>query len=298
MKPMHRTKWFGILALTAIATASQDPLLIRRELKAGATEKYVVESVVKQNIEIPSMGEQDMIITTAGSIILKTGEVNSEKGTAAVETTTKIEKMSMDGSLASMMGGANEQKLPDPKVEKGTLDSRNRLVLAVDPKAKTPGGMMGMGMPGMGSVGAAGLLNLIELPEKAIKIGDEIEVAMPGAAGAATMGAKDFKLKVKFVGEKEVEGGKAWVVSFSGNVKIDIDTAKMPKQPNQPDNPMGDMKISGTVLISGEGLVDKLSGRTLSNIMNMKTDMKVFVEAAGMEIPSKGTITMKLELAK
>jgi len=295
---MQRTKWFGILALTAIAAASQDPLLIRRELKAGTTEKYVVENVVKQNIEIPSMGEQDMIITTAGSIVVKMGEVNSEKGTAAVETTTKIEKMSMDGSLASMVGGANDPKLPDPKVEKGTLDSRNRLVIAVDPKAKTPGGMIGMGMPGMGSIGAAGLLNLIELPEKAIKIGDEIEVAMPGAAGAATMGAKDLKMKVKFVGEKDVDGKKAWVVSFSGNMKIDIDTSKLPKQADQQDNPMGDMKITGTVLLNGEGLVDKLSGRTLSNVMNMKTDMKVFVEAAGMEIPSKGTITLKLELAK
>lgn len=291
-------KWIGALALTTLAFAAQDATPLRRQLKVGTTEVYKAESSMKQNIEIPSMGEQDIINITSGTITVKTGAVDATKGTAEVELTTKIEKSTTDGSLAAMMG-QQETKLPEPKTEKGTLDSRNRLVIKADPKAAAGGDhAQMMGMVNFANMGAAGFMNLIELPEKPIKAGDTLEVNLPGAAGAATMGAKDLKMTIKFIEERDTDTGKAWAVSFLGDMKLDVDTSKLPKQANQPDNPMGNMKITGTVHITGEGLVDKLTGKTISNRLNLKNDIKVFLEAMNAEIPAKGDITLKLDLVK
>lgn len=299
MKPIQSTKWIALLALATAAAAAQDSIVIRRELKAGTTETYKIENEIKQFVDIPNMGEQDMIITQIATVAVKTMKVNSEKGTADIETLTKIEKASFEGSLASMAGGGGDGKLPDPKAEKGTLDARNRVLIAADPKAKPDTGTgPSMGIPGMGSMGAQILLNLIELPEKAMKIGDSMQVAMPGAAGMATMGIKDLKMTLKLVGEREVEGQKLWVIAFSGDMKLERDPSKNTTG-QQDQGPMGSMKMSGKAQISGEGLVDKATGKTVSNLMTIKNDAKMIVEqAGGMEIPIKGTITLKLSMVK
>jgi hypothetical protein len=303
MKVTQAMKCIALLALTTAAIAAQDPILIRRELKAGAGETYKIQNVLKQFVEIPSMGEQDLIVATTAVVSLKTLSVNSAKGTASIEANTKIEKFHVDGAIAAMMGGNGGDKLPEPKVEKGTLDARNRLLIAVDPKAKpepagssNPLAMMGMG--GTANLGAQMLLNLIELPEKPLKVGEELAIGVPGSASMATMGVKDLKMTMKIIGEKEVEGQKLWVVSFSGDLKLDVDSSKMPKQPGQADNPMGDMKMTGTAQISGEGLVDKVTGRTVSNALTITNKALVVLTQMNMEIPTKGTITMKLDLVK
>lgn len=297
MKPIQSMKWIAILALTTAAIAAQDSITLRRELKTGVTDTYKIENEVKQIVDVPSMGEQDVIYTQIATIVMKTLAVNAEKGTVDVETLTKVEKNTTEGSLASMMGGS-ETKLPDPKTEKGTLDSRNRLVIAKDPNAKPQGqgaGMMSMGMPGMGNISAQTLLTLIELPEKPLKVGESVEVAIPNSASMGSMGMKDLKMTIKLIGEKEVEGQKLLVLGFSGDMKLDMDSSK---DPNAQQSPMGSMKMSGTAKLSGEGLVDKASGKTISNVMNIKNDVKVLIEQAGMEIPVKGTITLKLNLVK
>jgi hypothetical protein len=301
MKQIHRLKWIALVALGTVAIATQDATLIRRALKAGTTETYKIENEIKQIVEIPSMGEQDMIMTTVATVSVKTNTVNAEKGTADIETTTKIEKAATDGSLAAMMG-SQETKLPDPKTEKGTLDVRNRLVITKDPKAKAPAGRSGnpMSMMGMGmmATSAQSLLSLVELPEKPVKAGEEIAIALPGAASTAAAGMKDLKLSMKFVEEKDIEGKRVWVVSYTGSFALDMDTSKLPKQPNQQANPMGDVKVTGTGQITGDGLVDKASGQTLSNTMNVKNDLKVFLSQMGMEMPVRGTVVSKLTLVK
>lgn len=294
MKSIQSMKWVALLALTTAAIAAQDSITIRRELKAGTTDVYKAENEVKQIIDVPSMGEQDILVTQIATINVKTLAVNSEKGTADVEALTKVEKSTTEGSLAAMMG-APDTKLPEPKTEKGTLDSRNRLVFLRDPKAKPaqgPGAMMA-GMPGMSEISAQALLTFVELPEKPIKVGESVEVALPNASGAAGMGMKDVKMTIKLIGEKEVEGQKLLVLTYSGNMKIDIDPSKNP----QASQGQG-MKMSGTAVLSGEGIVDKATGKTISNLMSIKNDVKVFIEQAGMDIPVRGTITMKLNLVK
>lgn len=294
MKAIYSLKWVAFLAIATAAVAAQDANLLRRELKAGAAESYKIENEMKQLVQTPA-GEMDMIITTVANVSVKTNQVNTEKGTADIEALTKVTKLDMTGSLAQFMG--EPPKLPAPKTEKGTLDSRNRLVIPVDPKAKptAPGGqLMSMGMAGS-DIGAMGLLTLIELPEKPVKLGDSIEVAMPGARMATSMGVKDPKLTMKLTGEKEVDGVKMWVVSYTGEVKLDLDSSKMSKETT--DQTQGqNFKMTGTARISGEGLVDKATGKTISNTLTVNNDTTIAVQ--GQEIPMKGTITMKLSLAK
>ncbi len=296
MKSIQNIRWFASLALITVALAVQDAP-IRRELKAGATETYKIENEIKQFVEIPSMGEQDMVIQTIATVALKTLAVNAEKGTADVEALTKYEKLSMEGSIAAMMGDSTGGKLPDPKTEKGTLDSRNRFSIPKDPKAKpqTPAAGPGMGIPGMGAMSSAMLLNLIALPEKNWKVGDTQQIDLPGAASMATMGVKDLKMTLKITGEKVVDGQAVWVLSYSGDMKLDVDPSKTP---NAPTSPMGQMKMTGTAQITGEGLVDKATGKTVSNLMQIANKGTMFIEQAGMEIPMRGTVVMKLSLVK
>jgi hypothetical protein len=299
MKSFKSIQWVALAMLATAALAVQGQLTIRRELKEGSTETYKVEREIKQIVEVPSMGEQDMILTTVATVAVKTNKVNAEKGSADVETFTKVEKHAMDGSIASMMG-SQASELPKPKTEKGTLDVRNRLVIAKDPKAAPAGGGMGamMGMSGMGPIDAQQLLTLIELPEKPVQIGDEIPFGLPAAATASSAGLKDLKLAMKVVGEKEVDGQKLWVVTYTGSFKLDLDTSKLPKKPDQPENPMGDITLTGSATIGGEGLVDQASGKTVANQMNIKNDIKVFLQQMGMEMPARGTISVKVSLLK
>lgn len=296
MKPMHSLKWIAFLALATVAFAAQDTITLRRELKAGATETYKIESEVKQLIEVPSMGEQDLLGSQVSTVTLKTLSVDSQKGVAQVETLTKVEKSTTDGSLAAMIG-ASEEKLPDPKTEKGTLDSRNRLVIARDPNAKpdAQGGIMSMGMSGMVSASAQTLLSLIELPEQPMKVGESIEVPIPNTPAGSAVGIRDLKMTLKLVGERVVEGQTLLVLALSGDMKLDVDSSKSPGAAN---SPMGNMKMSGTAKLTGEGLIEKATGKTISNVMNIKNDMKVFVEQFGMEFPVKGTIATKISLVK
>ena len=303
MKSFKSVQWIALAALATAALAAQDPFMIRRAFTVGATDTYKVESEVKQIIEIPSMGEQDMIMTRIATIAVKTLAVNAEKGTADVETLTKVEKSAMDGSIAAMMG-SQDSKLPDPKTEKGTIDSRNRFTVAKDPKESKPaeqggpGSMMSM-VAGMGAVSAQQMLTLVELPEKAVKIGDEFAAVLPAAAGnAPSQGVKDMKMSIKLVGEKEVDGVKLWVVSYNGSFKLDIDPSKQPKKANEQASPADDVKVTGTGIIGGEGLVEQATGKTISNLFTVKNDLKVYVAQLGSELPVRGTVSTKLTLVK
>ena len=77
-----------------------------------------------------------------------------------------------------------------------------------------------------------------------------------------------------------------------------MDTSKLAKDGSAPENPMGDVKVTGNATLGGEGLIDKTSGKTVSNLMNVKNDLKVFLTQMGMELPVKGTVTMKMTLVK
>jgi hypothetical protein len=284
-------KWISLLALATVAVAAtQDGSLLRRALTVGTEESYKIDSVLKLVVESPQ-GEMDLNVTTLATVAIKPTKLDAEKGIADIESVTKLEKFSMEGALTQFIGTGPE-KLPDAKSEKGTLDSRNRLVIPPDPKAKPAT----MGMPDPSDLGAMALLALVELPEKPLKIGDTLEMGVPAAASMATLGTKDQKITMKLVGEKSVDGKNFWVVSFSGNLKIDFDSSKLPKKEGEEASPMGDVKIVGTGTVTGDGLVDKATCRTSSNTLNFKTDTKVSV--AGMEIPSKGTVVMKTSLVK
>jgi hypothetical protein len=44
--------------------------------------------------------------------------------------------------------------------------------------------------------------------------------------------------------------------------------------------------------------VDQASGKTVANQMNIKNDIKVFLQQMGMEMPARGTISVKVSLVK
>jgi len=296
-------KWVALVALVSVAYAAQDQILLRRELTEGATEVYKVDSVLKQNITTP-MGDQDMVVTTSASCSVKVGKVDKDKGLAAIETVTKVDSTKLDGSLAAMMGGGQDPKLPEPKTEKGSLDNRNRLTMdkpVADPKApKDSGdssGMMGM-LKGLTSPGAATLLGFLELPEKQIKIGDSWDIALPGGAASTNVGVKDVKITVTYTGEKEIDGQKVYVLATKGSFKLDFDSSKMPKKEGEQASPFGDFKMTGTAEVSGEGYVDKATGKTISNTVEVKTKTNFTLVQMAMDLPTVGTVTMTLKLQK
>jgi hypothetical protein len=63
---------------------------------------------------------------------------------------------------------------------------------------------------------------------------------------------------------------------------------------------MGDMKILmvGKIEITGEALVDKVSGKTLSMSMLMKSAQNIEMPDMGMKMNVAGSTTMKITPAK
>ena len=298
MKSFGSIKCLAFLALAAAAYAVQDPLLLRRELKEGTTEKYKIESVVKQLVDAPSFGEQDLIVTTVSTCDVKFGKIDPEKKNAEIETTTKVEKLSMEGALAAMLG--QTPKPPEPKTEKGTLDAHGKIVMVKDPNAKKMSSMPGMDMlPGLEMAGsAASLLACMELPENPVKIGDSWDLALPASLGAGTPGVKDPKMTVKLVGEKDLDGRAVYVFATTGSFKLDMDTSKMPKKEGEAPPQFGDVKMTGSADLVGEALVDKSTGQTIAHTMKVQNKTKVYLSAMGMEIPVNGTIDTTLKLQK
>lgn len=274
------------MAISGLAVAAHQGILIRRKLEENTTDKYKIETKLKQTISMPNgMGDQDMDINSVSSYAVKVGKVDAATGVADVEVTTKVEKMDMTGPMAAM---ADNEDIKKPFTLKGKMDVRNRITMEAAKSSDMMAAMM------MGSQSSSNNSTFIELPEKAVSVGDSWEVIVP--KGPLT-GKEDQKLTAKLVGEKDVDGVSVWVVSLTGLIKTDADLSKLADQAGGAAAGQK-MTIKGTVDLTAEGLVDKGNGRTIK--MTSKAKMKQTVELVdmGMSVDTKGTVDSVVTLQK
>jgi hypothetical protein len=272
---------FGAVALAAIATAAQQGVLLRRELKADAKDVYKIETAMSQKIATPQ-GDQDLEVKSKLTYSISTKKVDAEKGQAEVETETVTDKVDLGGSLAGMIPGAGE-KVPAIKVT-GKLDNRGRLVTQV-PKMDAQQAMFAASTQTLMAV------MFVELPEKEVKVGDSWTITLPKNP---FFGDMENKLNAQLSGEKTVEGVKVWVVNITGQLKTDTTLAKIMSAMGNAD-PGQEGTIKGTADVTGEGLVDQTTGKTVALTTTLKTKNSIDI---GFALDMTGTGSLKVNLAK
>jgi hypothetical protein len=270
------------IAVFAISAATEQGTVLRRELKPNVSEVYSVETVLKQVLTIPSMGDQDIDLTSTMKMTLKTGTIDPATGQAAVDSTISEIKNKSEGMLAQMLEQQADQ-IPKEIKSTGKLDARNRLVLA---PSKGGGGMMEMLL---GASSPTSAFMFVGFPEKAVNVGDTWPVELPKSP---MFGKEAPILTAKLTGEKEGN----WVISVSGTIKIDADITEMLK--NAPG--IGGQKgyVKGTMDLTGEALVDKATGKTQVYTTKSKAQTKMDLPDSGMSIDTAGTTTTTIKLQK
>ena len=288
---MNRTrKIIVVMSLLAgsLAIAATDGITLRKSLKTGS-ESYHIVSKSNQLISLPGgAGDQELNVVSKASYTVKTGAVGADGNSAAVDLVTKVESYDMTGPMADMMQGNKEQFLKSTTIS-GTLDNLNRFTL--DPKAKTDPMSVLTGSMNSNIVGV-----FVELPEKAINIGDGWDVIVKKGP---IIGKQDQKLSAKLTGEATVDGKAVYVVAVTGSIKTDIDFAELVKSAGSADlGPVGqmDLQIKGTIEVKGEANIDKATGQTVS--MKVKITTKQDMQVSGQSIPSTGTSTVEITLDK
>lgn len=274
------------LALFSLALlAPQGETTLRRKLEAGKVDTYKIESRVAQTVKGPT-GDIPMTIKSTSTYLLKTVKVDEAAGTATVETTTTVDKLDADGPMGQAMAG---QK-PKPVTQTGKLDVRGRLTFD-----KSAGAGMSEFLSGAQAASSAG--NFVEFPEKPVKIGDTWDIVVPKSPMLLD---QDQKLTAKLVGEKDLDGVAVWVVSLTGTLKTAVDSSKLPKEAQPQDSPMGPMTIllKGEIALTGEGLVDKATGKTLSMVTKGLSKANIDLPDMGMTFDTTGTIDSTITIAK
>lgn len=278
---MSRIRTLGALALAIAAVSfAQDTVTIKRELKAGAKDIYKVVTETKTLMDIPSMGEQEMIMKSTMNYALTTGEVKDDS--AEVGLTISDIQAKIEGSMADMMQGMPE--MPKEMKFKGTLDARNRLSnVKLDGKLD----MMAMMMANTTST-----MNMfVEYPGGPVKIGDSWEVVVPKNP---MLGNEDTKFKATLVGEKD---GK-WQIKMSGELKLKSDLSEMMKGQDPTGTGLDmQMVMTGTMKMESEALVNKTTGKTveMTTALDSATTMDIVNMGIKSDQKAKGTIKMTLQ---
>jgi len=221
----------------------------------------------------------------------KIGAVDAAAGQAQTDLTTKVEKVDIDGPLADALNTQKDKLLITTTIS-GKLDSRNRFV--ADPNKKIDPRAVILGNSSAGIVSP-----LIEFPDKAVSIGDSWDVTV---SKNPVISKEDQKLTAKYVGDKDVDGKSVYVLSLTGTLKTNIDVGELMKANPVPElEAMGavDMVITGTIGVTAEATIDKVTGQTLTMTVKLKNNQEIAVAALGdAKIPSVGTATITYTLAK
>jgi hypothetical protein len=266
-------KTLFILVLASVALAAQDPVSLKRDLKPGK-DSYTVKTVVKQVVQLPNgMGEQEMTINTSMDQSIEIKSVDAE-GYAEVESIASNVKTEMDGPMAGMMGQA-------PTGDIKTTYKQDAFGRVKDMKVQgAPGGMGALMDPS-----SLVQMNALFVPEKPVAVGEEWKVELPKNP---VFGNTPQTLTARFLGEREWEGQKVWVVSTSGPIQLEMDLSQMM---SGSDNPMAGMKIimRGTIDVKSEVFLEKGTGRTLYTVSNATNKMRMEIPDMGMSLDINGT---------
>jgi hypothetical protein len=272
-------------APACFAFAGQDAVTLQRALNENATEIYKVDSKVNQTIDSQLTGEMPMNVTTAMTYKVKSGKVDPAKGTLDVEVTMSVDKLDADGPL----GGQLAQQQIKPIVEKGTLDKLGHLTLT--PAASSDA--LSLAMAGAESTQST---MFVEFPDHPVKIGDGWDIKIPKSIFT---GAEDQIIRAKLAGEKVLDGHDVWIVSVTGKINMSFDSSKLPPAPGESTSPLGNMTFifKGSVDVTGEGSVEKSTGKTLlmTSTGNMKSSVEIPDHDLTMQANGTMTSTVKLQ---
>ncbi len=272
MRMNCRTAALGIWLFGAVAFAGQSPVLLRRQLSAGSTEKYQVDMKMTTVLEMPGgLGEQELGMTSSANLEIKIGKMNWQIPGASIDAVMTVTAMEAEGIMAGTIG----DKIPPPLNVKGTLDIYGRL---------KPAGSSSEGGMDLGQVQSLSFAMMaIELPEKAVSLNDTWPVLVP----RSTMTKKNQFLTATLKGERN----GLWVVQLSGKYQLEME----PREISSGDgatNPMAGQKVGvkGEVTVEGEGLVDKVTGRTMSLKTKTLTKQVATLASMGVSIDSHSTM--------
>lgn len=275
----------ALLALSALSVAApQAGTLLRRTLKADSVDTYTIVDRTNQTVKSP-MGVVPVNASTTRTMVMTTKSVDAAAGTGVVEATTTYEKMEADGPAADVI-----KAKPGPLTQKGKIDVRGRITFERVAQA----GGIGTLLSGSESTLTAG--SFVELPDKAVQIGDSWDMVVPKSNMVSNV---DQRLTAKLTGEKEVDGVPVWVVSVRGIVKTTIDTSKIPGA-KPIESPLGPttFRINGQDDITGEGLVEKSTGRTLLMVLKSQSKKTIEIVEPGLTLESTGQLESTITLKK
>lgn len=288
------------MAASAIAMAAQDGAVLKRTFKEGSSDVYKQVTKIKMIMTMPQ-GEMNLNTSTDSTYTVKYKKVDPTANTADVDTITKIDKMDMTGSLADMAKSNGQPKAttPKPVTLSGQILANNTFKPEKAEKAEKPvkGAKGGGSIDEIMSMGAAMQSSvLIEFPDKAVKVGDTWDIAVP-VTPATPAGQK---LAAKLTGEKTVDGIDVWVVNVSGTIKMKFDMSEaVANDPDAQGSLIGGMKmlLEGTVDMTEDVLIEKSTGRTVQLDGTMKTKQNISIADMGISIDgtTAGTVSVKLQ---
>ena len=271
------------LALAATTAATQDEYILRRELREGAKDTYKVTTKVSQ-VVTPSDpnqaallgGEMKFDMSMAMDMTTNFKKIADDKKSADMEMS--FDNIVYDfGTMASMVP---TDTLPKNMKANGKVDERGRLSDFKFPE-----------MPSQLGSGAMMGPMMVELPERAVKVGDTWEMPL---ANAENLGAKDGKMTAKLIGLEDYETIPAYVIDLTASLPIDADLGKMAEASGAPP-----MKIiaKGTFGMKGKAHVERSTGRTLRLEITFDSKSHLVMPDVGVELDSTGIGTSLLQIA-
>jgi hypothetical protein len=269
---MFGTKAIGLLALATAMFTTTDGTLLRRELKAGATDEYEIRCTQT---------------TTPGEGL--PGDPHSVKvswkaayGIESLNDKGAVLKVDVTDFTFTAEGANASPDIPKTRTVKGTIDSRNRID-AAEP-APRPGTTTQLWL----------VTDAVEFPEKEVNVGDTWETTLPASI---PLGEKKTTLTAKLSGEESYEGKSAWVVTME---KKNVPTENRVKLRIGPTGETKEAKFVGKADVSIKALIEKGTGRTLTITTKVHANQELIVPDA--PAPTTSVIdyvgTMKLKPAK
>jgi len=272
------------MALSVLAPAfTQDEFLLRRSLAEGDKDSYKVTTKVVQTMTPidPNAGamiggetrfEMSMSLDMASTI----GILAEDKKSAAVN----LDFSNIVYDFGTMSGMVPQDTLPRAMKANGRIDERGRVLELQMPDL--PGSLGRSG-------GMAGPM-MVELPEKAVKIGDTWDVAIPTAD---VLGAKGAKMTARLISLEEYETIPAMVIELSASMPIDADLGEAVQASGAP--PMK-MLAKGKFDMKGKAFVQRSNGKTLRMDLDFDTTTRVNMPDVGIEFDTTGhgTSTVKI----
>jgi hypothetical protein len=271
------------VALTTLCGAFiQDEFLIRRELKDGAVDTYKVTTKVVQVMtpSDPSQaaamgGERRFEISMTMDLATTLKKIAEDKKSADFE-------MSFDHivyDFGDMAGMLPQDTLPKALKASGKMDDRSRFLEMKMPELPSAFGSSSMAGPLM-----------VELPEKAIKVGDSWDMPLPTAK---MLGATEGKITAKLIGLENFENIPAYRIELASKLPIDADLGEMAQASGAPP-----MKIlaKGTFTMKGNAFVDRATGKTLRMQVTFDTASHVNMPEVGVEFDTTGNGTSLVQM--